>query len=383
MHQQRFLFSNEPRYRWQRHVVFWAFWTLFQASLYASIFVPDITVYLQRWPITFIESLLYLPCHIFLSYTLMYFVIPRYVVTTRYVTAILWCALLSLLTGVMAAAISQYIIIPVREALGADAVMRRGPGLQQRAFAQAVLAGLRGGLTVAGLASAIKLMKHWYTEGQRNMQLQKENAESQLQLLKAQVHPHFLFNTLNNIYSYTQGRAPVAGQLVMGLADMLRYMLYECRRPLVPLSKELGMVEGYLELERIRYGNKLEMHISLPQHANQWGIAPLLLLPFVENCFKHGTSSMLEQPWISMDVRLQKNALMLKLMNSKAPVQHRSEAHGIGISNVRRRLELLYPQKHELEIREEEDVFIVDLSLELDPAPLPQKTDVAQPELTA
>lgn len=377
MQQQRFLFSNQRRYRWRRHVLFWTFWAVFQASLYASIFVSNLKVYLQRWPVAMIESLLYLPCHMFLSYALMYFVIPRYVVTTRYVSAILWCAFLVLFTGALSAAVAQYLVIPMREALGVNSSFPRGPALQRGAFSQAMLAGLRGGLTVGGIAAAIKLMKHWYTEGQRNLQLQKENAESQLQLLKAQVHPHFLFNTLNNIYAYTQGRAPVAGQLVMGLADMLRYMLYECKRPQVLLSKELGMVEGYLELERIRYGNKLEIHVSLPNDAHQWNIAPLLLLPFVENCFKHGTSSVLEQPWISMDVTMQGPAMALKLMNSKAPQQHKWEAHGIGIDNVRRRLELLYPQKHTLEITNQQDVFVVDLMLQLEPAPLLQKSNTA------
>ena len=97
----------------------------------------------------------------------------------------------------------------------------------QTSFYLGLLAGLRGSITIGGLAAAIKLMKHWYVKQQRNLELKKENVESQLQLLKAQVHPHFLFNTLNNIYSYTQNTSPVASQLVMGLSEMLRYMLYE------------------------------------------------------------------------------------------------------------------------------------------------------------
>src|SRR6185503_5878259 len=177
-------------------------------------------------------------------------------------------------------------IIPViqKSILG---VVQTGRSVRIRESARvhlALLAGLRGAITIGGIAASFKLMKHWYVKEQRNLQLQKENTESQLQLLKAQVHPHFLFNTLNNIYANTQGIAPVASKLVMGLSDMLRYMLYECKEPFVPLAKELQLISDYVSLEKIRYGNRLEVHIDIPNDTDDLEIAPLLLLPFVENC---------------------------------------------------------------------------------------------------
>ncbi|HEX6432468.1 MAG TPA: histidine kinase, partial [Niastella sp.] len=208
-----------------------------------------------------------------------------------------------------------------------------------------LMAGLRGGITIGGIAASIKLMKHWYVKEQRNLQLQKENAEAQLQLLKAQVHPHFLFNTLNNIYSHTQNTAPVASQLVMGLSDMLRFMLYECNQQQVPLSKELKLIQDYITLEQIRYDNQLDVHIGLPVETENLGIAPLLLLPLVENCFKHGTSHMLEQPWLSLQVTIEKSRMHLKLMNGKVNEITKNNHKGIGILNVRKRLSLLYPGK--------------------------------------
>jgi LytS/YehU family sensor histidine kinase len=235
------------------------------------------------------------------------------------------------------------------------------------------MAGLRGAITIGGIAASIKLMKHWYVKEQRNLQLQKENAEVQLQLLKAQIHPHFLFNTLNNIYSHTQNTAPVASQLVMGLSDMLRFMLYECIQPQVPLSKELKMIQDYITLEQIRYDDQLDVHIDLPVNYDNLGIAPLLMLPLVENCFKHGTSHMLEQPWLSLQVTLEKSRMQLKLMNGKANEIAKNNHKGIGILNVRKRLALLYPGKHELSITDEEEVFIVNLWLQLDPMPLTKK----------
>ncbi|NII24441.1 histidine kinase [Pseudoflavitalea sp. X16] len=229
-----------------------------------------------------------------------------------------------------------------------------------------MLAGLRGGITIGGLAAAIKLMKYWYVKEQRNLQLQKENAESQLQLLKAQVHPHFLFNTLNNIYSHTQGVAPVASQLVMGLSDMLRFMLYECNQPLVPLSKELTLIRDYITLEKIRYDEQFDIHLDIPTDTGNLHIAPLLLLPLVENCFKHGTSNMLEQPWLSLQVQLKEDTMEVRLMNGKAKEKKPTNSFGIGIQNVRKRLDLLYPEKHVLKIMDEEEVFVVQLTLQLE-----------------
>ncbi len=214
------------------------------------------------------------------------------------------------------------------------------------------------------------------------MQLQKENIQSQLQLLKAQVHPHFLFNTLNNIYSYTQNTSPVASQLVMGLSDMLRCILYECNRPLISLNKELKMLQDFIFLEKIRYGNKLDVNIDVPKDVDEFEIAPLLLLPFVENSFKHGASQMIEQPWISLSITIDDGSMRMKLVNGKAEnYKAPTESAGIGIQNVQRRLELLYPNKHTLKIQDLEEVFIVDLTLELDRKPL-TTTQIVNPEKT-
>ncbi|MBN8878846.1 MAG: histidine kinase [Sphingobacteriales bacterium] len=229
------------------------------------------------------------------------------------------------------------------------------------------MAGLRGGITIGGLAAAIKLIKSLYLKEQRNLQLKKENAESQLQLLKAQVHPHFLFNTLNNIYSFTQNTSPQASKLVTGLSDLLRFILYECNQPLVPLSKELKMIGDYIELEKVRYGNELELHLDLPTETDDLYIAPLLLLPLIENCFKHGTSQILEQPWVSLHIDLKDRQMQMKLLNGKSVKSTTPKSgSGIGINNVKKRLELLYPGKHELTITDEEDVFIVNLKIELE-----------------
>ena len=214
--------------------------------------------------------------------------------------------------------------------------------------------------------ASFKYIKQWYLKEQRNIQLHKENTESQLQLLTAQVHPHFLFNTLNNVYSKTQKESPEGSQMIMGLSDLLRYILYEGRKPLVPLDKELQMILEYINLEKLRYGDKLDLYYLVADKTKDIYIAPLLLLPFIENCFKHGTSSLLQNSWINLTIEVKETTLVMKLTNGKANTNEIfPKKPGNGIDNVRQRLELLYNDRHELQIREEEEVFIVDLKIEL------------------
>ena len=374
MEQYPFIFSDEPRYRIRRHVAFWVFWWLTQGVLYSVIGYSGKPPYNLRLLDSMFESMAYMIAHISLAYALMYFVIPRFLLKQKYGLTALWVLICFLGAAAISVILSATIIPVIQHWILGD--IENGRALRLRATIRphlALMAGLRGGITIGGIAASIKLMKHWYVKEQRNLQLQKENAESQLQLLKAQVHPHFLFNTLNNIYSHTQNTAPVASQLVMGLSDLLRFMLYECNQPQVPLAKELKMIEDYISLEQIRYDDHLDVHVDLPANTDNLAIAPLLLLPLVENCFKHGTSHMLEQPWLSLQVTLENKRMYVKLMNGKAGEVSNNNHKGIGILNVRKRLALIYPGRHELTITDEEEVFIVNLWLQLDGMPLIKK----------
>jgi len=367
MEQYPFIFSNKLKHRLRRHLAYWTFWWLFQAFLYSFIYLDT-----GKYPYgllltdTIIESMIFMPVHIFLSYSLIYFVVPRYLLRQKYWPTALWVVALFLVSAGMSTVFSFTLVRPLRDWLTNYHGPRRSISFQDVALA--LMAGLRGGITIGGISATIKLMKYWYTKERKNLQLQKENAETQLQLLKAQVHPHFLFNTLNNIYSFTQNTSAVASSLVMGLSDMLRYMLYDCNQPLVSLDKELKMIQDYCVLEQIRYDNRLDLTIDLPKNAGDFYIAPLLLLPFVENCFKHGASNMLEQPWISLYISIENDTMKMNLVNGKPrEAGNRPPSKtGIGIINVRKRLSLIYPEKHYLQITSEEEVFIVNLTVELE-----------------
>ncbi|MDQ3842874.1 MAG: histidine kinase [Bacteroidota bacterium] len=374
-----FIFSDERKYRLRRHFWFWFLWWLFQTFLYAFIPVFDQIPYRYRFLSSGMNAFFFLIPHLFLAYSLIYLVVPQLLLKGKYLVTAISVLLLFLATAAISAFISIYLLDNIYAHLqGRIHLLLQG---KRTTFFMSLLAGLRGAITIGGMAAAIKLMKYWYVKEQRNLQLQKENVEAQLQLLKAQVHPHFLFNTLNNIYSFTQNTSPTAARLVSGLSDLLRYILYEGNQFFVPLHKELKMLQDYIMLEKVRYGNQLEVHLDLPSETNNLQIAPLLLLPLVENCFKHGTSTILEHPWISLHLTIEEKEMQLKLVNGKA-VDYRpaKPTTGIGLQNVRKRLELLYPDKYTLKITDEEEIFIVDLKLLLEGSSIP--TDIILPNTT-
>ena len=359
-----FLFSDQLRYRFRRHITFWLTWWVFQSFLYSFVAFASNVPFMYQFRVSAVEAILYLLCHIFLSYSLMYSVIPL-LLKGKYFKTIASVLVLFFLTACFSALIGIYAARPLRDAL-LPQQYNYGPHITMVDFYLALLAGLRGAITIGGLAAAIKLMKYWYLKEQQNAQLQKEKISAQLALLQSQVHPHFLFNTMNNIYANTQEKAPEAAKLVAGLSDMLRYMLYECNEPFVPLEKELKLIQDYITLEKARYDERLELIMELPETTGRWQIAPLLLLPLVENSFKHGASCIPEHPWIHLQISMTNNQFTMKLVNGKSSVQKNEvQSHGLGLVNVKNRLSLLYPDQHQLQIFDEEDLFIVSLKLEL------------------
>jgi LytS/YehU family sensor histidine kinase len=217
---------------------------------------------------------------------------------------------------------------------------------------------------VCGLLFSLKSLKNWYLKKIESEALTRANTHAELQLLKSQIHPHFLFNTLNNIYSYALTNKPEAPGLVKKLKQTVHYMVAECNHAYVPLKNELNMIANYIELEKIRYGNRLSMQVELMNPEGNHLIAPLLMIPFVENSFKHGVSQMLDHPRINLKIYVDGNTLHFYLNNSKPPsVENQDMRKGIGLGNVRKRLDLLYPGKHTLLILTTEDSFTVQMDI--------------------
>lgn len=191
--------------------------------------------------------------------------------------------------------------------------------------------------------------------------------QSELDLLKAQLHPHFLFNSLNNIYSLSLDKSEKTPDVVLGISNILRYSLYECTAQKVPLKRDIAILCDYIKLEKIRYEDRLELNVFICENSGVLQIAPMLMLPLVENAFKHGTAATIDNPWINVQLHIHENNLTLNISNSKPEIKNTSSqtAGKIGIENVRKRLNLLYPGKYNLNFFDETDCFITLLHITL------------------
>ena len=363
MQRQQLLFSDNKKYRIRRHLLFWVLWALyFTSSHTASPFLGPEDSGFRNIPFTATEGFLTVLCIVPICYLTLYLIIPLYTKNRKAVKATLllvisWAAYYYLFDWVQ-----QHLFPPVLEAILPQQYLPQRPRPAAVQHFMSLLALFLGGVSTTAFVGGFSYIKQWYLKEQKNTQLQKENAEAQLQLLTAQVHPHFLFNTLNNIYSQTQTESPRGSKMIMELSELLRYILLEGNKTLVPLQKELGMMQAYIDLEKSRYGNKLDFHLSLPAHTGNLQIAPLLLLPFIENSFRHGY---LPAPWVNLKIEVVGSVLTMKLMNGSPDGQEAEPTQVNGMANATKRLELLYPGNYELQINDEPAVFIVNLKLNL------------------
>ncbi|MEP7372738.1 MAG: histidine kinase [Chitinophagaceae bacterium] len=292
-------------------------------------------------------------------YPLLYFLMPGFFWKKKYgqficLVLILWIAVAS-----FRYAIFNYAYNPIMR--GLEFYVNPVPMI----FILSILQTISGPAFIGFIFIAVKFFKDWQQKQQDNFNLQKENANAELQLLKAQIHPHFLFNTLNNIYAFTINSLPPAKDIVKKLEDMLHYMIEGCEQPLVPVKNEIRILQDYFELERIRYGNSFDMQLEITGEYADKRIAPLLMIPFVENSFKHGTSKILRDPWIKLFIQADENILHFTLTNSKPATEIANEKGGIGLSNVKKRLELLYPANHFLTIESTTNTFTVNMRIPL------------------
>ena len=339
-----FVFSS--KYRVLRHVVFWVLHILLTSLAWAGG--------KQNFETVLFSNLIWVPASIVYCYPFMYWVLPHFLLKGRYLQFGVMVLLWVFAGWCVNYYFRLYVFIPLREAMG-FVIISRNPGQQGTLFSL---------MATWSFLSTIVIFKHWFKKQQEWMQAEKEKVTAELQLLKAQVHPHFLFNTLNNIYSFSLENSPKTPELILKLSSLLSYMLYDCKAEEVLLEKEIEIMKNYIDLEKERYGNKIEISLNIEGDIKDKYIAPLLLLPFLENAFKHGTSEQLEKPWLSVDVSVKKYTMRCKIVNSKNNNVLLNE-NGIGIQNVKKRLEFLYPDKYELKMNDEEDFFVVSLLLEL------------------
>ena len=207
---------------------------------------------------------------------------------------------------------------------------------------------------------------------QRNIMIQRETDEKEklqkemeLNYLKEQVNPHFLFNSLNSIYSLSRQQSPETSTVVMQLSELMRYQLESAKKDTVSLKEELEFLENYLLLEEQRLGERCTIEFTIRGNISNHAISPMLLIPFVENAVKHGAQSTNKRSTIDVSADVEKNRLHFSVLNSKIVVATSSKREGMGLENVKRRLNLLYPNSHILEIEDSEKTYGVNLTIDL------------------
>ncbi len=336
------------KYRIWWHVLFWIVVLVVFSLIYA--------VHRGQYYEQFIINLIQLPAKMIGTYTFIYLVLPLAFKKKKYVLFGIFVLIHFFLYGILDRAIIFYISPFLK-----DTIFPRNEFF----YLSRILTKSASDYVLPGIASAIYIFKRWYVEEQKNKKLAEEKIAAELNFLKAQIHPHFLFNTLNNLYTLILLKSEKAQDVVLKLSELLDYMIYKSNVEFVPLANELKIVEGYIELEKMRYSKRLDLSYKVIGEADKYRIAPLILLPFIENCFKHGASKDRINPFVNIEISIMPGFLTLKAVNSvsEKKEQEKPETEGIGLSNVKRRLELIYPDKYELEIKSDNKLYEANLKI--------------------
>jgi hypothetical protein len=354
------VFSDNRWHRIARHVLFWVSWFAlwYLTSTVGLLHMPSVRqMLIFDFLIMFQSNWLNVP----FCYLIIYGIVPKYFSAQRNTLGVFMFFVT--VTGYI---VLRYFNLRITT-VPISAFMHREPmdAFEVKFYAVRGVIAPMGLLVCCALVGSIRFLKFWYIKQQENVALVRESAVAELQLLKAQVHPHFLFNTLNNIYSFTLTKSPFAADLIEKLSTILHYMIMEGQKNAVPLQKEIDLVLAYASLEKVRYGNRLDITVSVQGESEHRMIAPLLMIPFVENAFKHGSSQLLNNPKINIAISVTGNELLLNVMNNKPAAKNEplrpATKGGIGLKNVRKRLQLLYPGNHTLVIEAGDTTFTVKM----------------------
>lgn len=359
-----FIFSTDKRYRLLRHGLFWVLWWAYFTTIYFHYQQTGLqTIGFDPWngPLL-VKSILLLVLHMVACYSFTAYLLPGFLQRAP----LGW-----LLTGV--GVLTAFIVVAGYYLHGevfplVDAAFPHRPGrVPPDVWWPSISSGLLSTPKVIAAATAIKLLKRWHLKQKEKERLEQEKLATDLQLLKAQIHPRFLFTALDTIHRLARKKnTPGASELLLKLADLLSYTLYEGARKWVPLENELRTIKDYMALEKIRLGRRLELDIALRGEAGEKTIAPLLLLPFIEASLSYCDDRRMDKCWVNLDIRVEDEWLILKLIHGKADSQALPPRHETAMANVQKRLALLYPGAYELKTTVEPEIMMTALRLSLE-----------------
>jgi hypothetical protein len=351
---QLITFSDRPGYRLLRHLLFWigqfVFWALMTASFFTNVSKTEYLLRDLRLHTFFLPDIFY-------TYVVSYLLVAKFLARGRYKAFFI---------AVVGVTVFTYIIFLLLRLWDYNMFTAPGDVRLQLLWTYSTKFTSLGPPVICAMFLSLKFLKNYYRKTEENKLLIAENKTSQLGQLKAQIHPHFLFNTLSNIHSFAMTNTVLAGELVSRLSDTMRYLIYECEATYVDLGTELRMIGDYCALQSVRYSEGLKIRMNIEGDCVNKRIAPLFLVPLVENAFKHGTSQVLEDPWIDLDINIRAASLVMRLSNNKpATMVAPGFRSGIGLNNVRKRLELMFPANHNFRVSSTDTTFCVDIELPL------------------
>jgi two-component system LytT family sensor kinase len=347
------IFKHLNYQRIGRHLLFWMAYIAYQAVNDGWENKDTLSFNL---PVEFLTDV---PVCIVLAYVNLYLLMPVYYNHRKYVAYITGLLVLLLIGGLLERYFSYLIWVPHDRLSDPHTYVT-----EVKIFwvPVRILRNTAEIFPVLAAAMLIKLMHASYRHQQALRALEQAKFTAEMGLLKAQLNPHFFFNTLNSLYALTLPHSKKATDVVLKLAALMDYMLYEASSNKVPLKNEIIHLGNYISIEQIRFADRLELSFQHSGDIEGKLIAPLLLLPFIENAFKHGIED--SPGWITINLKVTGNRLFLKVENSYLPGSRVKEG-GIGLENVKKRLGLIYPGNFELNISESNEIFEIDLKLNL------------------
>ncbi len=328
------------------HVFFWLGYFLFNFIRWGS--------YFNDYWYSLKSNLVEFSLHIPVTYFVIYYLIPKYLLKRKFGAFFFWLASSLLLLYLLRTGLNFVLVT--------KNIWPEADGVQNAFTFNHIIAVTLGELYVISLVSAIKLTHDWIREKRKNDELQKIQLRTELDFLKSQIQPHFFFNTLNNLYALVIENSPNAPDVVLKLSEIMQYVLYEVKESKISLLKEINYIYSYLELEKLRYGNKIKANLEITGDIDSIEIPPLLFLPFIENCFKHGAKNN-ENINVDIHFEIKNNFLFFTVENSFQNLNKNSLKHGIGIENVKRRLQLLYKNNFTLDTAKSNNKFKVFLKI--------------------
>lgn len=301
----------------------------------------------------------------------LYYLIPKYLAKSRFSIYLLYLILTICVTTLLI--VGGYYFSSYASGMSMREIY--GGGTDAECFFRFLNNALPSTVASMTLAMSIKLTKTWIQTEHRQRLLEKEKLETELKFLKNQFNPHFLFNTINSIFFLIHKNPDMASDALAKFSELLRYQLYECNDRQIPLSNEIVYMQNFVELEKLRQSSNIRVKFEMDrQHTEMLGIAPFVLMVFVENAFKHVSRHTNEENRISIGVGLEGSRLDFSVSNTTSAFTTKDVVHygGIGLKNVQRRLDLIYPGQYVLDIRQDERYFEVSLKLNLSELTVPE-----------